>query len=171
MQVKVNRLIDIINKEVTCLESFMALLTEEQKFLVENDVDSLRKSVGQQERTILQAENLEKERIKLTDGIAKSLNLKKDEASISKLVQLLEESYSVQLKELQKTLFSLYQKVERQRRKNEFLIKQSMGIIDRGIKLFLGAESSSPTYAKPSNKPNDKKALGYGRKMINRKVF
>lgn len=164
MQAKINKLIDTINREVLCMQSFMTLLTEEQEFLVKNDVKSLQKSVGEQERAILEAEKLEKERIKLTDEVASALKLNKKEVNLSRLVQLVEESYSVQLKELQKTLVYLYEKVERQRRKNEFLIRQSMGMVDRNMKFILGAEDSKPTYTKP----NGKMAMAHPRKMVDR---
>ena len=164
MQAKINKLIEVINREVLCLEKFMQLLTKEQEILVGRDVGALQKSVEEQEKAVLEAEKLEKERIKLTDQIASNLNLSKDQASLSKLVQLLEESYSTQLKELQKTLLGLYQKVERQRRKNEFLIKQSMGMIDRGMKFILGVEAAGPTYPRP----NGKVAQGSNRKVVDR---
>ena len=164
MQVKINKLIDTINKEVLCMQNFMTLLTEEQEFLVKGDIKSLQKSVGEQERTILEAEKLERERIRQTDEVALTLKLKKDEVNLSKLVQLVEESYSVQIKELQRTLVHLYEKVERQRRKNEFLIRQSMGMVDRNMKFILGVEDSKPTYTKP----NGKTAVAHPRKMVDR---
>lgn len=164
LQAKVNRLIEIINREVVCLENFMTLLTKEQQLLAENNIQSLQNSVGEQEKAILEAEKLEKERIKLTDQIASNLKLNKEETNLSRLIQLLEESYSTQLKELQKTLLHLYQKVERQRRKNEFLIRQSMGMVDRNMKFILGVEATAPTYPRP----NGKKAQAYGRKVVDR---
>jgi hypothetical protein len=54
------------------------------------------------------------------------------------LIELVEESYSIKLRELQSTLSSLYAKLKRQRKKNEFLIKQSMKYVDNGINIFLG---------------------------------
>ncbi len=164
MQVKINKLIEVIKKEIACLEKFMELLAKEQEFLVINDVESLQRSVGEQERGILEAERLERERIRLTDEIASGLKLGKEEINIAKLIQLLEESYSIQLKDLQKTLLHLYEKVERQRRKNEFLIRQSMGIIDRSMKFMLGVEATGPTYPKP----NGKTAGSTERKVIDR---
>lgn len=174
MQARINKLIEVINKEATCLENFMTLLTEQQEFLVNNDVKSLQKSVGKQKRAILEVERLERERIKLTDQTAASLKLNKSEANLSKLVQLVEESYSARLQELQRTLLHLYQKVERQRRKNEFLIRQSMGMVDRNMKFILGVDTSKPAYPKPINGKalnrmvGNRVMWGYSRKAIDR---
>lgn len=149
MSSPVSQLIEVINKEGKCLERFLTLLSDEQKFLVEKDVDSLRRSIEEQEKTIQDARKLEEERIKLTDLLAKQLRIEKDEVNISKLIELVEESYSTKLRELQSTLSSLYAKLERQRKKNEFLIKQSLRYTDKSIKVFLGLEEKDPTYSAP----------------------
>ena len=142
----VSGLIEVINKEGKCLEKFLTLLSEEQKFLVENDVDSLRRSIEDQEKTIRDARKLEEARIKLTDSLAEELKIDKGEVNISKLIELVEESYSTKLRELQSTLSSLYARLERQKKKNEFLIKQSMKYVDKSIKIFLGLEGRDPGY-------------------------
>ena len=143
----VSQLIEAINRESKCLEKFLTLLSEEQKFLVENDVDSLRSSIGDQEKAIRDARKLEDERIKLTDSLAEKLKIDKREVNISKLIELVEESYSTKLRELQNTLSSLYAKLERQRKKNDFLIKQSMKYVDRSINTFLGLEGGGLSYS------------------------
>ena len=152
----VSRLIEVINRESKCLENFLTLLSEEQKYLVENDVDSLRRSIEDQEKAIRDARKLEDERIKLTDSLSEKLKIDKGEVNISKLIELVEESYSTKLRELQSTLSSLYAKLERQRKKNEFLIKQSMKYVDKGIDIFLGLERKSPDHSFSQRK--DKKA-------------
>jgi uncharacterized protein YeeX (DUF496 family) len=143
----VSQLIEVINKEILCLENFLTLLSEEQKFLVENDVDSLRRSIEEQEKTIRDERKLEQVRIKLTDALAEKLKIDKGEVNIPKLIELVEESYSTKLRELQSTLSSLYANLERQRKKNEFLIKQSMKYVDKSIKIFLGLEGRDLGYS------------------------
>lgn len=143
----VSQLIEVINRESVCLEKFLTLLSEEQEFLVKNDVDSLRRSIEEQEKTIQDARKLEEARIKLTDSLAEKLKIDKGEINMSKLIELVEESYSTKLRELQSTLSSLYAKLERKRRKNEFLIKQSMKYVNKSIKIFLGLEGKDPSYS------------------------
>ena len=151
MDEQVQKLLGLIKKEVSVLENFLTLLTEEQKHLVKNDVSALEKIVSEEEKEIGQAQKLEKERLKLTDDLAEKLNVDKKELNLSLLISLVEESYSSKLEELQKTLWELYCKVDRQKRKNEFLIKQSMSIIDKQMKFFLG-EQATPYYFKPKEK-------------------
>lgn len=144
MNFLVSQLIEVINRENLCLEKFLNLLSEEQKLLMQNDVHSLRKSIEDQDKIIGDARKLEQERIKLTDTLAEKLKMDKDQINMSKLIELVEESYSTKLRELQSTLSSLYAKLERQRKKNEFLIRQSMKYVDRGINFFSGLEGREP---------------------------
>ena len=139
-----SQLIEVINSEILCLEGFLTLLSEEQRFLVEKDIDSLGKCIKEQEKSIRDQRELEEARIKLTDSLTAKLKIGKGEVNISKLIELVEESYSTELRELQGTLASLYAKLERQRKKNEFLIKQSMKYVDKSIKVFLGLERGDP---------------------------
>jgi hypothetical protein len=134
----------VINSEILCLERFLTLLSEEQRFLVEKDIDSLRKSIEEQESAIRDQRELEEARIKLTDSLAGKLRIDKGEVNISKLIELVEESYSTELRELQGTLACLYAKLERQKKKNEFLIKQSMKYVDKSIRVFSGLERGDP---------------------------
>lgn len=143
MNLLVYQLIEVIHKEIVCLEKFLFLLSEEQRLLVENEVDSLRRCIGDQERTIEEARKLEDDRIRLTDSLAEKLKIDKDQVKLSQLIELVEESYSAKLRELQSTLFTLYAKLERQRKKNEFLIKQSMKYMEKSMKIFLGLEETN----------------------------
>lgn len=159
MHSQVSQLIEVINKEILCLEKFLALLSEEQKFLVEDEVDSLRKSIEEQEKTIGDARKLEDARIKLTDSLAEKLKIDKGEVKLSKLIELVEESYSTKLRELQSTLSTLYAKLERQRKKNEFLIKQSMKYVDKSMKIFLGLEGRDQGHSVPLRERNSEKVV------------
>jgi uncharacterized protein YeeX (DUF496 family) len=155
----VSQLIQVIKREIVCLERFLTLLSEEQRALVENDVDSLQKSIEDQEKTIWDARKLEEDRINLTDRLAEKLKIDKDQVNISKLIELVEESYSTKLRELQSTLSSLYAKLERQRKKNEFLIKQSMRCVDQSIKVFLDLNKKAKGYS-ISDQKNEKVLTG-----------
>ncbi|MFQ6003689.1 MAG: flagellar protein FlgN [Candidatus Zixiibacteriota bacterium] len=143
----VSQLIEVINRESKCLEKFLTHLSEEQEFLVKKDIDSLRRSIKDQGKTIREARKLEETRLKLTDDLAEKLKIDKDDVNMSKLIELVEESYSAKLRELQSTLSSLYAKLERQRKKNEFLIKQSMKYVDKSIKVFSGLEGRDQSYS------------------------
>ncbi len=170
MNSPVFQLIEVINREILCLEKFLTLLTEEQKLLVENDIDSLRRSIEEQEKIIRKERKLEEARIKLTDSLAEKLKINRAEVNMSKLIELVEESYSTKLRELQSTLSSLYAKLERQRKKNEFLVEQSMKYVDKSIKIFLGLEGKGSSYfvsRQKNQKVQPEKAAPGGVKIVN----
>jgi hypothetical protein len=151
-------LIELIQKEVDSLENFLQLLTEEEEYLINNRFDQLVESIQKQEQSIIRAKQLEKERMEMTARLSEGINFNQERASLSKLIQLLDSSYSSKLEELQKTLLELHRKVEAQRDRNEELIKESMGYIDRDIIFlmnnspisYLKGTSSKPGEVKPS---------------------
>jgi hypothetical protein len=61
------------------LEKFLILLSEEQRLLVENELDSLRRCIEDQAKTIGEAGKLEEDRVKLTDSLAEKLKIEKEE--------------------------------------------------------------------------------------------
>lgn len=152
MEKQVIRLIELIQKEVDSLENFLWLLTEEEECLINNRFDQLEESIHKQEQVIIRAKQLEKERMEITAWLSKGINFNQEKTPLSKLIQLLDSSYSSKLEELQKTLLELHRKVEAQRDKNEELIKESMGYIDRDI-IFLMDNSPTSYLKEPSNKP------------------
>ncbi len=83
--------------------------------------------------------------MKITSWLFKDFKVDQRKGSLTKLVQLLDSSYSSKLEELQKTLADLHRKVEIQREKNEELIKDSMGYIDRSIEFLTEPSFSTPT--------------------------
>lgn len=156
MEKDVISLIELIQKEVDSLENFLWLLTEEEECLINNRFDQLQESIHKQEQAILRAKQLEKERMEMTARLLAGVNFNQERTSLTKLIQLLDSSYSSKLEELQKTLLELHRKVEAQRDKNEELIKESMGYIERDI-IFLMDDSTTTYLKEPSNNPGEVK--------------
>lgn len=117
MEQQVLGLIKLIHKEVDSLESFLRLLSEEQECLVNNRLERLEESISKQEHALIQAKQLESERIRITSWLLKDFKVDTKKGSLSKLIQLLDSSHSSKLEELQKTLLDLHRKVEVQREK------------------------------------------------------
>jgi len=137
LEQQVLSLIKLIHKEVGSLENFLNLLTEEQECLINNRFGRLEESIIKQEQALIQAKQLEKERMKITSWLFKDFKIDQRKGSLTKLIQLLDSSHSSKLEELQKTLVDLHRKVEIQRERNEELIKDSMSYIDRSIKFLM----------------------------------
>jgi len=148
-------LIELIHKEVNSLENFLQLLTDEEACLVNKRFDLLEESIRKQEQIITQAKKLEENRKELTAWLFKELKIDQGKTTLSKLIQLLDSSHSLKLKELQSTLLELHRKVEIQRKNNEELIKKSMGYIERDIKLLM---DTPPTPYLKSSLTNQGKA-------------
>ena len=155
MEQQVLGLIKLIHKEVDSLESFLRLLSEEQECLVNNRLERLEESISKQEHALIQAKQLESERIRITSWLLKDFKVDTKKGSLSKLIQLLDSSHSSKLEELQKTLLDLHRKVEVQREKNEELIRDSMSYIDRNIRFL-----AEPPYASYLKEPSPNRVKG-----------
>lgn len=143
MEKQILNLIELIHKEVSSLENFLRLLAEEERCLINNRFDLLEESIRKQEQAITQAKQLEEIRKDITVWLSKDLKIEHEQPTLSKLIQLVDSSYSSKLNELQKTLLDLHRKVEAQRKRNEELIKKSIGSRERDLKFLIGASPNS----------------------------
>jgi FlgN protein len=145
------KIADIVEQEAACLEEFLTLLVNQQKYLVDNDIESLRDGVTRQQEIISRIKGLEKNRSSLVVKYSDSNDLDPEDVTISGLARRADGAIADKLMELQNSLLSLHQKIEKAKRKNEFLIEHSMKYIEGTIKLI--AEKSTPVndYA-PHNK-------------------
>jgi hypothetical protein len=143
LEKQIVNLIELIHKEVSSLENFLKLLAEEERCLINNRFDLLEESIRKQEQAITQAKQLEEIRKEITSWLSKDLKIEHEQPTLSKLIQLLDSSYSSKLNELQKTLLDLHRKVETQRKRNEELIKKSIGCRDHDIKFLIDVSPTS----------------------------
>ncbi len=142
-----NKLVEIVEEEALCLERFLSLLVDQQKYLVENDIDSLKEGVSHQQEIINRIKMLEKSRGQLVSRFSESLDLNPRDITISSLARKAEGQIADKLLGLQNALLSLHQKIEKARRKNEFLIEHSMKYIEGTIRLIARQTDDKRDYA------------------------
>lgn len=129
MEPLIKELLEVIAQEVKSLESFLALLTDQENLLINHELSSLSRSYERQREALSSAKSLEKRRLLITHKLSKKFEIDKDKFSLSLLSELLEESYCTKLEELQRILLDIYKKVDFQRKKNQKLIKKSSGFL------------------------------------------
>jgi flagellar biosynthesis/type III secretory pathway chaperone len=145
---------DIIEQESECLEEFLKLLVVQQKYLVENDIDHLRQGVDRQQELINRIKMLEKDRIKVLMEYSRQHDLDPAEVTMTNLANRAEGEIADKLMKLQNSLLSLHSKIEKAKRKNEFLIEHSMRHIEGTIKLIAGQNAVGSDYAPHEKKGN-----------------
>jgi len=151
VQTLYNKLVDIIDEEALCLERFLALLVDQQKYLVENDVDSLKEGVSHQQEIIKRIKALEKNRGQIVNRFSESMDVNPGDVTISSLARKAEGEIADKLLDLQNSLLSLHQKIEKAKRKNEFLIEHSMKYIEGTIRLIAQQNQGRRDYTPRKN--------------------
>lgn len=144
MEVLIKEFLEVINQEVKSLESFLALLTAQEKFLLKNKFSSLSRSWEKQKEALSLAKSLEGKRLYITQKLSNEFKIDENKFDLSLLSELLEESYSTRLEKLQRTLLELYKRVEFQWKKNQKLIRESSGFLTQSKKT--NSKSSIPSH-------------------------
>lgn len=134
MQTLIKELLEIIGQEVKSLEHFLALLLNQENLILNSKFSSLSGSWERQREALSLAKNLERKRLLITDRLSEKFKVDPNKFNLCLLTDLLEESYSAKIEDLQRSLLDLYTKVETQRKKNEKLIRESSGFLIQGKK-------------------------------------
>jgi len=130
------KITEVVEREAACLEEFLKLLIDQQKYIVDNEIDNLKNGVARQQEIIKKIKNLEKSRIEILGRLSESENLDPKNLTISSLACHAEGEISEKLLQLQSSLLALHNKIEKAKRKNEFLIEHSMKYIEETIRLL-----------------------------------
>ncbi|NIP44509.1 MAG: flagellar protein FlgN [candidate division Zixibacteria bacterium] len=152
MEFLYKKVIDIVEEESLCLEEFLELLVNQQKYLVENDLEKLKDGVARQQEIISRVKTLEKQRGKLVAEYSETEDVNPGDITITCLARKAGGQIADKLLELQNSLLSLHEKIEKARRKNEFLIENSMKYIDGTIRLIAESGRQKEDNAKSDEK-------------------
>ncbi len=147
MELLYKKIIDVVEEEALCLEEFLRLLVDQQKYLVENDLENIKSGVSRQQELIDRVKALEKSRTQLVAKYSETANLKPDDITMSGLARRVGGEMADKLMELQNSLMSLHQKIEKAKRKNQFLIEHSMKYINGTIRLIAERGKSRKDYS------------------------
>lgn len=141
------QLSQVVAREVEHLDSLLQLLTEQQRFLVENNVAAVEQNVQEQERAIHRSRELETQRQHLLGRLAQSIDGDPRELTLSRLTGVLSGTYASRLKSLQQTMLSITGNIQQVRQQNEMLINRSLKHIGETMRLLAGSQATTPEYA------------------------
>jgi flagellar biosynthesis/type III secretory pathway chaperone len=158
-----NKLTDIVSREVVQFELFLKLLTEQQDYLVGNDVENINRVVKEQEQAILTLKDLEASRIRVVQEISRRTDSDPASMTLSKIAKKFAVPQAEKLARMQQKLLDLHEKVSDTKSRNEFLIKKSMEYIDGTVKMLASHGIDLPTYGKTDGGNRGPKSLGVNR--------
>lgn len=133
MEKDLRELESILNTEQDLFSVYLEMLTEQQRHLIENNLDELNKSIREINILARKILRLERERKEVIKKISEKLRLDKDDISLSNLLDRFTGRNSEELERLRNTILDTHVKATVQKERNKFLIKQSMNVIRQTV--------------------------------------
>ena len=146
MESLTNKLTDIVSREVAQFENFLRLLTDQQDYLVSNDLENLQRVVKEQEKAIIATRELEKSRMLVIAEISERIGDDPNNLTLSRITRILSQPQAGKLERMQKTLTDLHARISKVKSKNEFLIRKSMEYIEGTVRLLASGADNVSTY-------------------------
>jgi hypothetical protein len=150
MDNELNELTTILSHEQELYQRYLELLTEQQGYLVANDIVGIRNTIDRINALAQEATNLENNRRKLVSRLSKIYRLKDGEMNISILLEKLSGTRYTELEQLKQTFLDIQGKIREQKVRNELLIDQSMKMITHSMQIIHNAGNPKATYDDPS---------------------
>jgi hypothetical protein len=129
MERELKELINILNAEYDVFVKYLERLTEQQQYLIENDLEGIKGSLEKINILARDAITLETDRRNIIARLSEGLAKNPEDITIGKLIENLKGPNFEELEGLKDTIFDIYSRVNNHRKRNELLIEQSMGII------------------------------------------
>ncbi len=149
MDRELKELTEILRAEKEVFVKYFEKLTDQQKALIENNLDDIRSSVEQISVLAQEAVNLENGRRMVIDRLSKKLGMAAEDVSMGKLLEKFKGPNFEELERLKNTILEIHQKVKTQKNRNELLIEQSMSVIRQTVNYINEARNPKATYANP----------------------
>ncbi|MBI5682877.1 MAG: flagellar protein FlgN [Deltaproteobacteria bacterium] len=157
----VNRLIDILEQEVTSYIELITLLQDEKRLLANRRNDELYQLVGRIESLAFKIRGLEDVCNNIAEQLLVSYNLPdKDikKVNLSRVIEIIGVPHNELLKGLQSKLLALVEGVKELNQENRVIINRGIENINTAI-MFLKDFSAFETY-KPTGKMNSSYSMG-----------
>jgi hypothetical protein len=152
MEKDLRELESILNAEQDLFSVYLEELTEQQKHLIENNLDGLNNSIREINLLAQKVLTLERERKDVIKRISGKLRLDKDDITLNNLLARFTGRNSEELERLRNTILDTHVKATVQKERNKFLIKQSMIVIRQTVNYLNEKNNPGITHDKPVRK-------------------
>lgn len=142
----INRLIDIIGREASLFESFLALFEKQQDMLVANDVDGLNVITEELRERVVESRLLNQQREELVEEIRLDNRIDGD-LNVTRLLDIVDDEQASQLIRLREMITSLNDKIATTRNQNAVLLNQSREYISSMMGMLSKLSHPEPAYS------------------------
>jgi len=132
----------LINEEIRAFHRLLEALQEEQRAIVEDDIEVIEQCVAVQQEVAVAAHQLEAKRVRVVGQLAEQLDMEPQNISLSRLVEALEGPRAEELAQMREKLLDLNGKIRGVSENNAFLIRQSLRYTERCLDI-LTAQSTT----------------------------
>jgi hypothetical protein len=131
MEGKLHELLLILNAEYDVFVRCLQRLNERQRFMTSDNVVEPETYRGSLTDLVREAAELEARRVSVIETISRDMDLTCENRSVRELLENLKGTRSGRFAGLKRTIVEAYDKAERQKRRNDTLIRQSMDIMEK----------------------------------------
>ncbi|MEE9554276.1 MAG: flagellar protein FlgN [candidate division Zixibacteria bacterium] len=149
MERELKELTEILKAEKEVFVKYLEKLGDQQKALIENNLEDIRSSVQKINVLAQEAVMLENGRRAVIERLSKKIGVDADDVSIGKLLEKFKGPNFEELERLKNTILEIHQKVRTQKSRNELLIEQSMSVIHQTMNYINEMNNPKVTYANP----------------------
>ncbi len=142
----IDQLIDIIGREATLFESFLALLENQQEMLIANDAEGLNEVTAQLRDKVHESAMLNKQREELVEQIRRDKSIEGD-LNVTRLLDLVDDGQARQLIRLRELITALNDKITTTRNQNAMLLNQSREYIGKMMSMLSKLSHPEPAYS------------------------
>lgn len=152
MERELRELESILKAEQKLFTAYLEKLTEQQQYLIENDLKGLRESIEKISLLAQEALTLENGRKKVIEKISGKLKVDKNDITLGKLLDRFKGRNFEDLEHLRNAILDTHVKVAAQRERNQLLINQSMNVIRQTVDYLNERNNPRVTYDNPARK-------------------
>ncbi len=142
----IDRLIEIIGREASLFESFLALFEEQQRMLVSNDADGLKEVTARLREKLLESRKLNQQREEMVRQIKRE-NLIEGDLNVTRLLKIVDDTQATQLVQLRDLITTLNDKIMKTRNQNAMLLNKSREYISNMMEMLSKMSSPESTYS------------------------
>ena len=136
MEIIINKLIEVLDKEISLLQELLATVEIENKSIRDAKLARLTATKDKKADLLAQLSRLEKQRLTIIETLAEDLNLDSKSLRLKKIIIIVEDRYKSKLMQQQKDLKKLTHNTHKMNKTNESLISYLKSVVQESINLL-----------------------------------
>ena len=155
MDIEIIELSEILGRELEVYQKYLELLTEQQIYLMKNDVQNVKATTDLINNLAQQAADLESGRARIMERFRRAGTIQKGQDSLARILEKLQGPQFDELEKLKETLLDIHSRIKEQSLRNELLIDNSMKVIANTMQYIHEMNNPQVTYNNPSTTKRD----------------